>query len=211
MNAGTEGTIDTKRLIFPALGGFYPRNATHSHAIIRCCAGAIVIYHGYMKLFAGFAGPVAQNVLTPLGFPRPLAWAYFLGVLEFFGGAALAVGFLTRPLALMFTVQMAIVTYWHAGNGYFFSSPRGGWEFPLLLTFLYGATFFRGAAVLALDRMIGKGFRNRRRRRKRWPGALLTCAVAVAGGECNFGGSAAGRLRQGGAATLRPATPCQQS
>ena len=82
-----------------------------------------------MKLFGGFAGPVAQNVLTPLGFPRPLAWAYFLGVLEFFGGAALAVGFLTRPLALMFAVQMAIVTYWHAGNGYFFSSPRGGWEF----------------------------------------------------------------------------------
>src|SRR5262249_52569876 len=69
---------------------------------------------------------VAQNVLTPLGFPAPLAWAYFLGVLEFFGGAALAMGFLTRPLALMFTVQMAIVTYWHAGNGYFFSSPRGG-------------------------------------------------------------------------------------
>jgi len=139
MNAGTEGTIDTKRLIFPALGGLYQSIAPYSYAIIRFCAGAIVIYHGYMKLFAGFAGPVAQNVLTPLGFPRPMAWAYFLGVLEFFGGAALAVGFLTRPLALMFTVQMAIVTYWHAGNGYFFSSPRGGWEFPLLLTILYAA------------------------------------------------------------------------
>ncbi|HEX4829452.1 MAG TPA: DoxX family protein [Xanthobacteraceae bacterium] len=158
MNAGTEGTIDTKRLIFPALGGFYQSIAPYSYAIIRFCAGAIVIYHGYMKLFAGFAGPVAQNVLTPLGFPRPLAWAYFLGVLEFFGGAALAVGFLTRPLALMFTVQMAIVTYWHAGNGYFFSSPRGGWEFPLLLTILYAAIFFRGAGRCAVDRMIGKEF-----------------------------------------------------
>src|SRR6266542_4008688 len=128
MNAGTEGTIDTKRLIFPALGGLYQSIAPYSYAIIRFCAGAIVIYHGYMKLFGGFAGPVAQNVLTPLGFPAPLAWAYFLGILELFGGAALAVGFLTCLLALMFTVQMAIVTYWHAGNGYFFSSPRGGWE-----------------------------------------------------------------------------------
>jgi uncharacterized membrane protein YphA (DoxX/SURF4 family) len=108
------GTIDTKRLIFPALGGIYQSIAPYSYAIIRFCAGAIVIYHGYMKLFGGFAGPVAQNVLTPLGFPAPLAWAYFLGILEFFGGAALAVGFLTRPLALMFTVQMAIVTYWLA-------------------------------------------------------------------------------------------------
>jgi len=68
------------------------------------------------------------------------------------------VGFLTRPLALMFTVQMAIVTYWHAGNGYFFSSPRGGWEFPLLLTILYAAIFFRGAGRCAVDRMIGKEF-----------------------------------------------------
>src|SRR5262245_7264834 len=85
-NAGTEGTIDTKRLIFPALGGFYQSIAPYSYAIIRFCAGVIVIYHGYMKLFGGFAGPVAQNVLTPLRFPRPLAWAYFLGVLEFFWG-----------------------------------------------------------------------------------------------------------------------------
>ena len=75
MNAGTEGTIDTKRLIFPALGGLYQSIAPYSYAIIRFCAGAIVIYHGYMKLFGGFAGPVEQNVLTPLGFPRPLAWA----------------------------------------------------------------------------------------------------------------------------------------
>ena len=57
-----------------------------------------------------------------------------------------------------FTVQMAIVTYWHAGNGYFFSSPRGGWEFPLLLTILYAAIFFRGAGRCAVDRMIGKEF-----------------------------------------------------
>jgi hypothetical protein len=62
------------------------------------------------------------------------------------------------PELLMFTVQMAIVTYWHAGNGYFFSSPRGGWEFPLLLTILYAAIFFRGAGRCAVDRMIGKEF-----------------------------------------------------
>src|SRR5262249_55475520 len=107
MNAGTEGTIDTKRLIFPARCGLCQSIVPSGYAIVRFCAGAIVSYHGYMKLFGGFAGPVAQNVLTPLGFPQPLAWAYFLGVLEFFGGAALAVGFLTRPLALMFTMQMA--------------------------------------------------------------------------------------------------------
>ena len=92
MTGNMDGAIDSKRLVFPALGGLYESIAPYSYAIIRFCAGAIVIYHGYAKLFGGFAGPVAQNVLTPLGFPAPLAWAYFLGVLEFFGGAALAGG-----------------------------------------------------------------------------------------------------------------------
>jgi uncharacterized membrane protein YphA (DoxX/SURF4 family) len=45
-----------QQLIFPALGGLYQSIAPYSYAIIRFCAGAIVIYHGYMKLFGGFAG-----------------------------------------------------------------------------------------------------------------------------------------------------------
>jgi putative oxidoreductase len=158
MNAGMDGSIDRQRLIFPALGDLYQSIAPYSYAIIRFCAGAVVIYHGYGKLFAGFAAPVAQNVLTPLGFPAPLAWAYFLGILELFGGAALALGLLTRPIALMFTVQFAIVTYWHSGNGYAFSSPRGGWSFPLLLMLIYAAIFFRGAGRCSIDRLIGKEF-----------------------------------------------------
>jgi putative oxidoreductase len=158
MSMGMDGTIDRKRLIFPALGDLYDSIAPYSYAIIRFCAGAIVIPHGYMKLFAGMAAPVATNILTPLGFPAPLAWAYFLGLLEVFGGAALALGFLTRPLALMFTVQLAIVTYWHSSKGYFFSAPGGGWQFPLLLTIMYAAIFFRGAGRCSIDRMLGKEF-----------------------------------------------------
>src|SRR5262249_38757816 len=122
----------------------------------RFAAGAIVVYHGYMKLFGGMIAPVAQNVLTPLGFPMPTAWAWFLGLLEFFGGIALALGLFTRPIALMFTIRMAVVTYWPSANGYFFSVPRGGYEYPLLLTLIYFAIFFRGGGRCALDRKIGK-------------------------------------------------------
>jgi len=150
------GTIDKNRLMFPGLAGLYESLAPYSYAIIRFAAGALVIYHGYMKLFGGFAGPVAQNVLAPLGFPAPLAWAYFLGVLEFFGGALLALGLFTRPLALAFAIQFAIITYWHSANGYFFTSPRGGWEFPALMTVIYLAIFFRGGGRCSLDKSIGK-------------------------------------------------------
>lgn len=158
MAGNAEGQIDRSRLIIPGLLGLYQSIAPYGYAIIRFAAGAVVVYHGYAKLFGGFAEPVAKNVLTPLGFSPPLAWAYFLGILECFGGISLALGFLTRPIALMLTVELVIVTYWLSGNGYFFTSPRGGWEFPLLLTLLYAGIFFHGAGRCSIDRMIGKEF-----------------------------------------------------
>lgn len=154
-----EGQIDSTRLIIPGLAGLYQSIAPYSYAIIRFCAGAILIYHGYGKLFdAAFREAVAQHVAGPMRLPNPLAWAYFLGLLEFVGGALLAIGFLTRPIALMLTVEFIIITYWHHANGYAFSSPHGGFEYPLLLTLVYAAIFFRGAGRCSVDRMIGKEF-----------------------------------------------------
>jgi putative oxidoreductase len=153
-----EGQIDSRRLIFPGLAALYDAVAPYSYAIIRFIAGAILIYHGYGKLFGGAIQGVADHVVTPLGLPMPLAWAYFLGILEFFGGAALAVGFLTRPIALMLTVEFLIITFWHLPNGYSFASPRGGFEYPLLLLVIYAAIFFRGAGRASIDRMLGKEF-----------------------------------------------------
>jgi putative oxidoreductase len=158
MAGNTEGQIDSTRLIIPGLAGLYQSIAPYSYAIIRFCAGAVLIYHGYGKLFGGNVAGVADHVVTPLGLPMPMAWAYFLAILEFFGGAALALGFLTRPIALMLTVEFIVITFWHAGNGYSFSSPKGGYEFPLLLMLVYAAIFFRGAGRCSIDRMIGKEF-----------------------------------------------------
>jgi putative oxidoreductase len=152
------GQIDSNRLIFPGLAGFYQSIAPYSYAIVRFIAGAILVYHGYNKLFGGIINGVAQNVVVPLGLPVPMAWAYFLGLLEFFGGIALAVGFLTRPIALLLVIEFIIITWWHGGNGYSFSSPKGGYEYPLLLLVVYFAIFFRGAGRCSIDHMIGKEF-----------------------------------------------------
>ena len=154
----TSGQIDKSRLIFPGLASLYESIAPYSYSIIRFVAGAILVYHGYGKLFGGNIQGVADHVVTPLGLPMPLGFAYFLGVLECFGGAALAIGLLTRPIALMLTVEFLIITFWHYPNGYSFSSPKGGFEFPLVLLVLYAAIFFRGGGRLSVDKMIGKEF-----------------------------------------------------
>jgi len=152
-----EGTIDKKRLIWPGLAGLYELVAPYSYALIRFAAGAIIIYHGYAKLILGFAPAVAKNILTPMGFPSPEILAYWLGVLELFGGAALAIGLLTRPIALLLVIEFAIITFgWNWRFGYFFSAQGGGYEFPLLLLLIYIAIFFRGAGRCSVDRMIGK-------------------------------------------------------
>jgi putative oxidoreductase len=151
-----DAQIDSNKLVWPGLAGLYAAGAPYSFALVRFIAGAIVVYHGYAKLFHGFAPVVAAKIVGPMGFPAPLAWTYFIALLECFGGIALALGLLTRPLALLFAIEFVFITIYSIPHGYFFTAPGGGWEFPLLLLVLYVAIFFRGADKCAIDRMIGK-------------------------------------------------------
>ena len=74
-------TAETSGLVFHGLGKIYEVLAPWGYTLMRFSAGAALVYHGYAKLFAGFASVVAKNILTPLGFPFPSVWAYFLGIL----------------------------------------------------------------------------------------------------------------------------------
>ena len=75
-------TAESRGLVFRSLGKIYEVLAPWGYTLMRFSAGAVLVYHGYAKLFAGFAPVVAKNILTPLGFPFPSVWAYFLGILE---------------------------------------------------------------------------------------------------------------------------------
>ncbi|HUZ66511.1 MAG TPA: DoxX family protein [Beijerinckiaceae bacterium] len=121
-------------------------------------AGAILTYHGYGKLFGGAAPMVATHVIAKLGLPDPLAITYFLGCLEFFGGIAVAIGFLTRPVALMLAVEFVVITHWSFPHGYWFTNPGGGYEFPLVLFVTYIAILFGGGGLYSVDSAIGREF-----------------------------------------------------
>jgi len=142
------------KLIIPGLGGIYDALGPLSYAVARFVLGGIIMVHGYAKLFGGAAPIVANQLLAPMGFPAPLAWAYFIGILEFFGCAALAVGFLTRPIALMLTVEMAIVTF-------FIQLPQGYneyLEYTLILLVLSAVYAANGGGRYSLDHLIGREF-----------------------------------------------------
>jgi putative oxidoreductase len=152
-----EGVIDKTRLIWPGLAPLYESIAPYSYALIRFGAGAVVFYHGFAKLFRGLAPAVADGFAT-MGFPMSEALAYGLGILQLVGGAALAVGLLTRPMALLFAIEMFFSVILHYPHGYTFAAPNGGYEFPLIMLLLYVAIFFRGAGRCSLDRKIGQEF-----------------------------------------------------
>ena len=143
------------RLVIPALSGIYDSLAPYSYALMRFCTGAILVPHGYVKLFQGGVNGLAAGPITQLGLHPALAWAYFIGILEFLGAILLAVGFLTRPVALLLFIEMVVIVFGvHWSLGYFWTGR--GVEYPLLLGALCLAIFFRGGDRLSVDRAIGR-------------------------------------------------------
>jgi putative oxidoreductase len=152
-----NGTTGNPRLIIPAFGCVYAALGPLAYAGARLVLGGVIMVHGYAKLFNGVAIAVGDKILGPMGFPMPEAWGYFLGILEFFGCALLAVGLLTRPIALMLTVEMLIAVFGvHMKNG--FAVGAGGFEYALILAAFFAIYAANGGGRYSLDRAIGKEF-----------------------------------------------------
>jgi putative oxidoreductase len=49
-----------------------------------------------------------QDMITGLGFPAGVVLSWFVLLLELVGGAALIVGLLVRPIALLFAIEMVV-------------------------------------------------------------------------------------------------------
>ena len=142
------------RPVIPALRGLYDSLAPYSYPLMRFATGAVLVPHGYVKLFQGGVNGLATNLAT-MGFQPGIAWAYWIGILELLGGIMLAIGLLTRPVALLLFIEMVVIVFGvHLPQGFFWTVR--GFEYPLLLGVLCLAIFFRGGDRLSVDRTIGK-------------------------------------------------------
>jgi putative oxidoreductase len=94
---------------------------------MRLVLGAIMIAHGYHKVFGGFHHHM--DMVGSLGLP--LWMAYLSAGTEFFGGIGIVLGLFTRFFSLAFLIEMGIVIWKvHFKNGF---TGNGGYEFPLAL------------------------------------------------------------------------------
>ncbi len=147
--------VDRQRLIVPGMAEFYERWAPLAYMLMRVGLGLILVPHGFNKVFFNDAA-VASKRMVALGLPAPMAWAYFIGALELFGGLALALGLFTRVVAAAIAIEMAVISFLVLWPNWFWTSR--GIEYTLLMMLLAIGFFLRGGGKYSLDRLIGREF-----------------------------------------------------
>lgn len=125
---------------------------------IRVAFGTIFIAHGAQKLFGWWGGyglEATGQWMASIGLQPGFSMAMLAGGIEFFGGIAIIVGLLTRPIALVSSLLMLVALILvHWPNGFFISA--NGYEFALALLAMSVSLTISGSGRLSLDSMLRK-------------------------------------------------------
>ena len=106
------------------------KTAPYAAFVLRASLGMMFIAHALLK-YAVFTLPGTAKFFESLGLPGPLAYATFFA--ELIGGALILAGVGTRYVAAALVPVLLGALWAHAGNGWLFTSPNGGWEYPAFL------------------------------------------------------------------------------
>lgn len=99
--------------------------------LLRTGLGAMFIAHAALKYFVFTLAGTAQ-FFESLGLPGFLGYVTVFA--ELIGGVLLVSGYYTRFVAFALVPILLGATWAHFGNGWLFTAPKGGWEYPAFLT-----------------------------------------------------------------------------
>jgi putative oxidoreductase len=112
--------------------------------VLRVALGVLFLAHAGLKLLV-FTPAGTAAFFAKLGLPPQLA--YLVITAEVLGGLALIAGVWTRVVALaLVPIILGTIFTVHGANGFWFSAPGGGWEYPAFW-----------AAALVAQALIGPG------------------------------------------------------
>ena len=115
--------------------------------LLRVALGTMFIAHALLKYYVFTLAGTAQ-FFESLGLPGALGYVTFYA--ELLGGVLILLGVHTRYVALALVPVLIGATWAHAGNGWLFTAPNGGWEYPAFLTIAAIVQAFLGDGALAL-------------------------------------------------------------
>jgi putative oxidoreductase len=121
-------------------------------AVLRIVAGLVFVSAGTMKLF-GY--PPSPAPLPPFSLLSQLGIG---SLLEVFGGLAIVLGLLTRPVAFVLAGEMAVAYFQFHFPQSFFPSVNNGMP-AVLYCFLFLYLAFAGAGAWSIDAAIARSRR----------------------------------------------------
>lgn len=120
--------------------------------MLRLALGSMFVAHGTWKVIT-LGMPTTVQFFVGVGYP---AWtAYAVVAAEVIGGALLIAGIGVRLVSLALLPILIGALLVHLPNGFVFSYPNGGWEYPAFLIVALGVQALIGEGTFALQRAIG--------------------------------------------------------
>ena len=117
--------------------------------LLRVVSGLLFLQAGGMKIFDWFGGVPPQFG----GHPPIMSQMWIGGVLEFYGGAAILLGFLTQPVAFLLSGEMAVAyVQFHQPSGFWPIQNHG--EPAVLLCFIFLFFAAHGGGDWSLDALL---------------------------------------------------------
>ncbi len=145
------------RPIIPALSPFYDVSRDLSWLVVRLTAGGFLLIHGLQKVIWSSVPAFASGSLARRGIEPALPLAYAVFFIETVGALCLMAGLFTRFWAAVVGVQfIVILIYANGPNGFVWTRPGGGWEYPMFWALIILAIGLRGGGPYSLDRRMGR-------------------------------------------------------
>ncbi len=123
------------------------RTAPYGLFLLRAALGLMWVSHALMKYIL-FTVPGFAGYLTSVGMPGFLAWPVILA--ELGGGLLILFGVYARQVSVLLIPVMAGAMSVHIANGWVFSAPGGGWEYPAFLILVSVVVALAGEGAFAL-------------------------------------------------------------
>ncbi|TWC31734.1 putative oxidoreductase [Pseudomonas sp. SJZ079] len=123
-------------------------NPAAASLLLRIGLAGMWISHGLILKLLTFGVVGLGNWLAAIGLPSALALPLILA--ETIGGLLILLGIYGRWVSLALLPILLGALLIHAGNGWVFSNPDGGWEYPLFLAVMTLVHALLGDGPLAL-------------------------------------------------------------
>lgn len=131
----------------------HTREADTAALVLRVALGVVYLAHSILLKLLTFGLPGTARFFVSVGLPGWLAYVTFAA--EALGGVLLILGIYTRWVALALTLPLLGAIVWvHGGNGWVFSAPNGGWEYPAFLLAVSAVQVLLGDGAYALSRAL---------------------------------------------------------